>query len=561
MITPLLYFKLQFRIKFLLSRLLSEIKFYILFVLPFIISVAASQTSPLATSIVPITSQESFTPQIYTQELIEDDWVLEKTIDPDKYIVGPGDKFVFNLITSGSITDIKLQVNPTGEILIPGIGLILVDGLTVNQTIEKMKTESLKQYKNGRINITLANIREFKIQVIGHLANPGYYVATHLTRVLDIFKVVIRKERKNSAPLAETSHEIITASELSQRNILIKRNDIIIRVDLERFGMFGNESNNPQIRQGDVIYIPIEKKRVSIYGGVVLTGDYEYVENETLFDLIQLAGGFTTNADSSYITVTRFINDIDKEIFKINQIEKIKTFTLIPDDHIVVRKKKDYRRQDLVRIFGEVKYPGNYSILMGETLLRDILNQAGGYTTKADQTKINIYSKGISHDNEAERISTIPYPDRSNSELSYLRARIRSVKGGVKLSSPKMVLKAMDFKLETGDAIFIPMYFGEVEIIGGILFPGRYPYEPEMETIDYIKLAGGLSNSAMKSIFIVNAETGTRILAKNVKKIGNGDIIFVEEKIEYRKWDRFLEIINVFGQIATIIFVIQSIAG
>ena len=115
-------------------------------------------------------------------------------------------------------------MNPTGEILIPGIGLILVDGLTVNQTIEKMKTESLKQYENGRINITLANIREFKIQVIGHLANPGYYVATHLTRVLDIFKVVIRKERKNSAFLAETSYETITVPELSQRNILIKRN-------------------------------------------------------------------------------------------------------------------------------------------------------------------------------------------------------------------------------------------------------------------------------------------------------------------------------------------------
>ena len=63
--------------------------------------------------------------------------------------------------------------------------------------------------------------------------------------------------------------------------------------------MLGDESDNPQIKQGDVIYIPIEKNNVSIYGGVELTGKYEYVKNEILYDLIQLAGGFTKNADSS----------------------------------------------------------------------------------------------------------------------------------------------------------------------------------------------------------------------------------------------------------------------
>ena len=558
---PLLKSFYQLNVKSVKWRLTTDKNFNKFLVLLYIISSAASQTSSFTTTNVPITTRDSFLPQIQTQGLIEDDWVLEKTIDPDVYIVGPGDKFAFNLITSGRITDIKLQINPTGEILIPGIGLLSVDGLTVNQTIEKMKTESLKQYENGIVNIVLVDIRKFKIQVIGHLDNPGYYLATPLTRVSNIFSTVIEKEIMGETQLAETSHETLTARGLSQRNILLKRNGINNRVDLERFGMLGDESDNPQIKQGDVIYIPIEKNNVSIYGGVELTGKYEYVKNEILYDLIQLAGGFTKNADSNKITVTRFIDDMEKKTINIENNEKIKTFILVPDDHIIVRHKKDFRRQDLVKISGEVKYPGVYTILPGETDLRKLLNQAGGYSSKADQTRITISSAGRSDDKEAERISTIPYPDRTDTELSYLRARIRAIKGGVNLTSAEMVSKAMNFKLETGDAIIIPMYFGEVEIIGGVLFPGRYPFEPGMQTEEYINLAGGITKSATGNIYVVNPETGVKISSKKIKMINNGDTIFIDEIIEYRKWNRFLEIMNVVGQIATILVVVQSISG
>jgi protein involved in polysaccharide export with SLBB domain len=121
-----------------------------------------------------------------------------------------------------------------------------------------------------------------------------------------------------------------------------------------------------------------------------------------------------------------------------------------------------------------------------------------------------------------------------------------------------MVLNAMDFKLENGDNIYIPKYYGEVEVIGGVFFPGRYPYKPELSMTEYIELAGGMNRYVSGDIYVVNAETGTRLSAKKVKKITNGDTIFVEENIEYRKWDRFLEIMGVAGQIATIVIVIQS---
>ena len=41
-------------------------------------------------------------------------------------------------------------------------------------------------------------------------------------------------------------------------------------------------------------------------------------------------------------------------------------------------------------------------------------------------------------------------------------------------------------------------------------------------------------------------------------KIENGDIIFIAEKVEYSRWDRFKEIMSVLGQMATLVVAIQS---
>ena len=67
------------------------------------------------------------------------DIYLEGTIDPRKYIVGPGDKLSFNMISSDGIVSLLLTITPTGEILIPVVGVIFVDKLSLNVAIEKIK--------------------------------------------------------------------------------------------------------------------------------------------------------------------------------------------------------------------------------------------------------------------------------------------------------------------------------------------------------------------------------------------------------------------------------------
>ena len=70
-----------------------------------------------------------------------------------------------------------------------------------------------------------------------------------------------------------------------QKDKLVKKID----VDLAKFGALGNDIYNPYIMQGDVVFIPFKEKSISIYGGINIPGNYEFVENENLLELIDLA--------------------------------------------------------------------------------------------------------------------------------------------------------------------------------------------------------------------------------------------------------------------------------
>ena len=60
------------------------------------------------------------------------------------------------------------------------------------------------------------------------------------------------------------------------------------------------------LMQGDVIELQLEENYVGLYGGVKLPGRYEIVYNETLDDLISLAGGFTKNADINNVEIMQY---------------------------------------------------------------------------------------------------------------------------------------------------------------------------------------------------------------------------------------------------------------
>ena len=174
-------------------------------------------------------------------------------------------------------------------------------------------------------------------------------------------------------------------------------------------------------------------------------------------------------------------------------------------------------------------------------------------------SKIFINNNTISKipDRELERILLKDELNRSIEEKAYVKARIRTEKGALEISSENT--KDKNHILSADDVIFIPRYFPYVEVIGSILSPGRYPYIIGNKAGDYIDAAGGISKNASRKRFIVKSTTGQRLKLRRNQQIESGDIIFVPDKLEYNEWYAAKELIAAIGQVVVLFVYIQTI--
>ncbi|MBI65412.1 MAG: hypothetical protein CMG64_03885 [Candidatus Marinimicrobia bacterium] len=476
---------------------------------------------------------------------LSDEIILENTIDLDDYIVGPGDVFLFNMISSDGMHNFELEISPLGDVLIPNVGVIYLDQLLLSEAFNKIKLECSKKYSNVKINLTLNKIKKFKVQMIGPIQNSGFFIANPFTTVLSLYNEMIDNDDNKE--------------NISIRNIKIYREDKIILVDLLKYSMTGDKEYNPYVKRGDIIEFSIKDRFVFISGGVKTEGNIEYVENENLFDLIHLVGGLSEDADSNYINITSYLDNINKINMTINNISDTKDYILKPNDYINVRKIKEYRRTDFINIDGEVNFPGKY-VFDNNMSIGDVINLAGGLTKKADSDMISITNQLINGnpDYELERILLIDPSDRTSSEKSYIKSRKKIIKGLIVSEDKDLTKLIYDYKIEKGDEIFIPLKLNFIEIIGAVKFPGRYPYNPEFSISDYIKESGGKTKNANGKIFVIDNMSNQKTKARLNKSLNNGDILFVEQKEDFDPFTRFKDVMLILGQAAALYAVINT---
>ena len=115
-------------------------------------------------------------------------FIIETQIDPQSYILGPGDKIGLSIITSSNMAYI-LTITPSGKLWIPDIGPIHISGNNIpDAEIKVAKYIHENRFKTADISLVLLNIRQFKIQVIGAVNSPGIINVSSIERLTDAIR-------------------------------------------------------------------------------------------------------------------------------------------------------------------------------------------------------------------------------------------------------------------------------------------------------------------------------------------------------------------------------------
>lgn len=271
----------------------------------------------------------------------------------------------------------------------------------------------------------------------------------------------------------------------------------------------------------------LKEHRLAVFGSVRRPGHYPAAEGIPLRSVIDAAGGLKVNADPDNIELT-FASAFQKQPRRthvnLNNPDHA-SITLGPGDIVQVRQHQKVITKNTVRIEGEIRFPGEYNILPGDTLL-SLLERAGGFTAQA-------YPEGAVFSRESERrrqkqaflaqaqelelrlaeaLNTKNNEDTDPAQIAMVRDLITRLKkadaaGRVTIEADSAALNSdpdLDVLLESGDHIFIPKRPAYVRVAGEVLSPAALQFREDKSPRDYLREAGLFTSAADKSkTFIV----------------------------------------------------------
>jgi protein involved in polysaccharide export with SLBB domain len=268
--------------------------------------------------------------------------------------------------------------------------------------------------------------------------------------------------------------------------------------------MTGELRNNIQLQDQDVIKIEPYKKRIELGGEFKNTGYFEAKEGESFSDMVNYAGGFTTNAYKDRVVVFRNTAK-EKQVADIS-FNDFDSF-LIEDGDVFRVYHLLGRFENRVRIKGAVFRPGTYALSEGMTV-RQLIEKADGLREDAFLHRGTIVR------------------EKDNMETEMLSFNVGAVIAG-----------ESDYNLKKEDIVTIAsaiemQELKKVYIYGRVKNQGEYSYHENMTLQDLIFAAEGVKDDAeLNDIEIYRQETDPDVL-KEGKQIAKRHAFTVGKNLD-----------------------------
>lgn len=414
--------------------------------------------------------------------------VTDIPVGPD-YILGPGDMLVINIW--GRIEKkLELTIDRNGKIFISEIGELSLWQKKLSDAQKIIRTLLERQYTNFEMSVTLGKLRTIKVFVLGDIANPGAYDMTAVATAYQALYAAGGPKKTGS-----------------MRHIkLIRDHRTISKIDLYRYLLSGDNSQDPSLKEGDTVFVEPIGDVVKIDGMVNRPGIYEITSETNLQNIIALAGGVIANAYIKRIQLERITENeyrsiLDRSFGSIEELQKNKpNYEIQNGDSISISEiSKDLK--NYVYLKGVVIRPGLFEYKKGLTL-GQIIDKAEGLGPLAYQNRIEIYRNG-------DELIPLDYTQTENTQFLLKEFDI------IRIYSKKEI---------KGDQY--------IYIEGAIKNPGKYKLYQNMKLKDLLFNAKTETFSNLKNIEIYRTLAGkpSELITLNLSDENTSNNIFLEEE-------------------------------
>jgi protein involved in polysaccharide export with SLBB domain len=364
----------------------------------------------------------------------------------------------------------------------------------------------------------------------------------------------------------------------------------------------GSESDNILLQEQDSVKVfsrweMEERPQVSVNGSVVNPGTYSFYPGMTVRDLITAAGSPKRNAYLETGELSRIVVTGDKanpsrlslNLAKALAGDPDNNLPLQSDDVLIVRSVTDWfdASDKFIKLKGEVRFPGVYSVARGERL-SSVIERAGGYTERAYLRGAKFLRRSVRETQQKRMDEIVVRTEKeilqkqasltslaaSKEELEATKASLDGLMKSVELMKTvkaegrvvirlaaleKLQKSSFDVVVEGGDELEVPARPSVVNVMGQVYNPISFVHQPEASDLgSYLKRAGGPTNDADTSEMYVIKADGT-VFSRQQSSFGlhwsdddrrwtfgsftasalePGDTLVVPQKIERIAWMR-----------------------
>lgn len=422
--------------------------------------------------------------------------------NPD-YIIAVGDSVQVRMWGAFEL-DSLFTVDPKGNIFLPHVGPVKVLSVR-NQALQKTVEDAVRRVFRANVSsyASLAAAQPVRVFVGGFVHRPGLYNGTSMDSLLHYLDQAGGIDPERGSFL----------------KVLVKRGDIErASVNLYDF-LLNGVMPLIQLADGDVIFVTPRQNTVKVSGLAENAKRFEFSGNShTVADLARLA---KPRAATTHVRVVRNTGTVkNTEYYPLAEANQVK---LQNGDEIEFTADKK-PGTITVRVEGEHKsaqeYVLPYGARLGE-LIKDVQ-----LTSNSDATNLQLYRQSV-----RERQKLMLATALKSLETSVLTARsttneesrLRKDEAELMLqwverakqiepSGQVIIAQSVDrdnLLLENGDIVRIPKQDGLVLISGEVIFPNAIAHDSGLSIDDYIRRAGGYTQSADTSRVIVAHRDGS----------------------------------------------------
>jgi len=282
---------------------------------------------------------------------------------PTDYIIGPGDGLQITI--SGQLeANLHLSVDRSGQVYIPRVGQISVAGVHYSELEQHLKTEISRVFRNFNVTVNVSRLRSIQVLVVGNARYPGTYTISSLSTLVNAIFASGGPTPQGSLRHIQVRRDGATITDFDFYDLVIK----------------GDKSKDVRLQPGDVLYIPPVGPLAAISGSVNTPAIYELKGNSTLSDLIEIAGGLSSLADTGRVTIERLVNHQTRKTLEFPYDDTSRS-TPLQDGDIVRVLSIVPSFQDTVTLRGNIANPGRYPWKPGMRI-RDLIPNADALLTR-----------------------------------------------------------------------------------------------------------------------------------------------------------------------------------